>query len=55
MDYAESGYWLTIVSLAEFSYIYIYIYMYISFNMYGVSSHFGTCKYNGTMRKWTYT
>ena len=36
MDYAESGYWLKIVSLAEFLYIYIYIYMYISFNMYGV-------------------
>ena len=51
MDYAESGYWLKIVSLAEFSYIYIYIYMYISFNMYGVRTHFGTCKYNGTMWK----
>ena len=55
MDEAESGYWLTIVSLAEFSYIYIciYIYMYISFNMYGVWTRFGTCNYNGTMRKLT--
>ena len=34
MDYAESGYWLKIVSLAEF--LYIYIDVYISFNMYGV-------------------
>ena len=32
MDYAESGYWLKIVSLAEF----LYIYIFISFNMYGV-------------------